>query len=161
MTGLPVALALLALTGCAPGLGSLRLAAVEGQVLDRDTRVPIAGAEVLQVYRGGSPFGAEPPVIHSRWTQSDRDGQFSFASELAPSPRGWLFETYGPRYDFHHPDYGLVRGPSTEASHVVLEGSLDQAEQRRMDMQVFCSSTDDDPGSRHLRAVACGDPRER
>jgi hypothetical protein len=67
----------------------------------------------------------------------------------------WILKTYGPRYDFYHPEYGLVRGPTTEEAEVVLEGSLDQAEQRLMDLQVFCSSTADDPGSRRLREVAC------
>jgi hypothetical protein len=29
------------------------------------------------------------------------------------------------------------------------------AEQRRMDLQVFCNSVADDAGSRHLREIAC------
>jgi hypothetical protein len=150
-----VAVAMLTLLGCSPGLGPFVLPSVEGRVTDRDDRAPIAGAEIVQFHRGAGTLGAEPDVLHARWTRTDGQGRFAFAAELVPSARMWLLETYGPRYDFYHPDYGLVRGPTTDAAHVTLEGSLDQAEQRRMDLQVFCASADDDPGSRHLREVAC------
>jgi hypothetical protein len=149
-----VAIALLVLAGCVPGRGPFVLPTVEGRLVDRDSRAPIAGAEIVQVYRGAGTAGAEQPVVLSRWTQTDPEGSFFFASETS-GPRMWFLKTYGPRYDFYHPAYGLVRGPSTDASQVLLEGSLDQAEQRRMDLQVFCSSKADDPGSRHLRTVAC------
>jgi hypothetical protein len=153
--GIPFALLLLALAGCVPSLGPFRLAEIKGQLVDRDSREPIAGAEIFQVYRGGGVPGAEARVYHSRWTRSDGQGRFLFASAVAPSVRMWLLATYGPRYDFYHPAYGLVRGPSTAASHLTLQGSLDQAEQRRMDLQVFCNSVADDAGSRHLREIAC------
>ena len=149
-----LAVALLALAGCVPGCGAFVLPTVEGRLVDRDSREPIAGAEIVQVYRGAGTGGAEQPVVLSRWAQTDPEGSFFFASETS-NPRMWYLKTYGPRYDFYHPTYGLVRGPSTDASRVLLEGSLDQAEQRRMDLQVFCSSKADDPGSRHLRSVAC------
>ena len=156
-----VAVALLILGGCAPGLGPFVLPSVEGRLIDRDSREPIAGAEIVQVYRGAGTGGAEQPVVLSRWTRTDPEGSFFFASEATSSPRMWFLKTYGPRYDFYHSAYGLVRGPSTDASRVLLQGSLDQAEQRRMDLQVFCSSKADDPGSRHLRSVACPQPLAR
>jgi hypothetical protein len=147
--------ALLALVGCVPGLGPFALPAVEGRAIDRESREPIRGAEIVQVYRSAGTAGAEPPVLHSRWTRTDAQGSFAFGSELAPGPWMWLLDNYDPRYDLYHPDYGLVRGPSTDAARVELEASLDQAEQRHMDLQVFCSSMADDPGSRHLKDVAC------
>lgn len=150
-----LAFATLCLVGCVPSPGPFHLAAVEGRLIDRQSREPIAGAHVFQVYRGAGAPGGEPKVYHARWTQTDARGSFVFASEVAPSARMWILKTYGPRYDFYHPEYGLVRGPATEEPEVVLEGSLDQAEQRRMDLQVFCSSTADDPESRRLRAIAC------
>jgi hypothetical protein len=150
-----LAFALLGLVGCVPSLGPFRLAAVEGRLIDRESRGPIAGAEIFQVYRGAGAPGSDPRVYYARWTQTDARGHFAFVSEIAPSARMWILKTYGPRYDFYHPEYGLVRGPTTEEAEVVLEGSLDQAEQRLMDLQVFCSSTADDPGSRRLREIAC------
>lgn len=151
-----LAFALLGLVGCVPSLGPIRLAAVDGRLVDRDSREPIAGAQIFQVYRGAGAPGADPRVYGSRWTQTDARGHFVFGSEISPSARMWFLKTYGPRYDFYHPQYGLVRGPTTEAAEVVLEGSLDQAEQRLMDLQVFChSSTADDPASRRLRGIAC------
>jgi hypothetical protein len=143
--------ALLALSGC----GSLVLPSVEGRLVDRDSEQPIADAEIVQVYRGSGTGGAEPPVVFSRWTRTDSEGSFSFPSKMTSSPRVWFLEVYDPRYDFYHPAYGLVRGPSTDAAYVSLEGSLDQAEQRLMDLQVFCSSKADDPGGAHLRTIAC------
>ncbi len=151
--------ALLSLVGCVPSPGPFHLAAIEGQLIDRESRTPIAGAHIFQVYRGAGAPGADPNVYHARWTQTDAGGNFVFVSQIAPRVRMWILKTYGPRYDFYHPEYGLVRGPTTEEAAVVLEGSLDQADQRRMDLQVFCSSTDDDPGSRRLRALACPRPR--
>ncbi len=149
------AFALLGLVGCVPSPGPVLLAAVDGQLVDRESREPIAGAQVFQVYRGAGAPGADPSVYTTRWTQTDARGRFIFVSEIAPSARMWILKTYGPRYDFYHSEYGLVRGPSTEEAKVMLEGSLAQAEQRHMDLQVFCSSTADDPGSRRLREVAC------
>jgi hypothetical protein len=151
--------ALLSLVGCVPSPGPFHLAAIEGQLIDRESRTPIAGAHIFQVYRGAGAPGADPNVDHARWTQTDARGNFVFVSQIAPRVRMWILKTYGPRYDFYHPEYGLVRGPTTEEAAVVLEGSLDQADQRRMDLQVFCSSTADDPGSRRLRALACPRPR--
>lgn len=152
-------LALLGLAGCVPSAGPFCLAAVDGRLIDRESRRPIAGAHIFQVYRGGGTPGADPHVYHARWTETDGRGHFVFVSEIAPSVRMWILKTYGPRYDFYHPEYGLVRGPTTEEVGVVLEGSLDQAEQRRMDLHVFCGSTADDPGSRRLREIACPRPR--
>lgn len=154
-----LAFALLGLVGCVPGPGTVRLAAVDGQLIDRESRKPIAGAHIFQVYRGAGAPGADLHVYHSRWTETDARGKFVFVSAIAPSVRMWILKTYGPRYDFYHPQYGLVRGPTTEEVGVVLEGSLDQAEQRRMDLHVFCGSAADDAGSRRLREIAC--PRRR
>jgi hypothetical protein len=156
-----LAFALLGLAGCVPSLGPIRLAAVDGRLVDRESREPIAGAEVFQVYFGAGAPGADPRVYTSRWTQTDARGQFAFGSEISPSARMWILKTYGPRYDFYHPEYGLVRGPTTETAEVVLEGSLEQAEQRRMDLRVLCSSSADDPESRRLREIACPRPRAR
>ncbi len=156
-----LAVALLGLAGCLPGLGPVRLATVAGRLIDRESRQPIAGALIFQAYRGAGAPGADPRVYHSRWTQTDAGGHFAFVAEIAPSARIWILKTYGPRYDFYHPDYGLVRGPTTDDAEVVLEGSLDQAEQRRMDLQVFCNSIADDPGSRRLRDVACPRSEQR
>lgn len=158
---LPVAMALLILTGCVPSLGPIRLAEIEGRLVDRESREPIAGAEIFQIYRGGGAPGADPRIYHSRWTRTDGEGRFFFASTLSPSARMWLLATYGPRYDFYHPAYGLVRGPSTDAARLTLQGSLDDASQRRMDLQVFCSSRADDAGSRHLREIACHERESR
>lgn len=155
-----VAFALLCLVACVPSPGPARLAAVEGQLIDRESREPIAGAHVFQVYRGGGAPGADLKVVHARWTQTDARGNFVFVSEIAPSARMWLLKTYGPRYDFFHPEYGFVRGPTTEDAALVLEGSLEQAQQRHMDLQVFCNSADDDAESRRLREIACARSRE-
>ncbi len=151
-----IAFALVGLLGCVPSPGPVRLAAVDGRLIDRESRHPIAGAQVFQVYRGAGAPGADPHVYHARWTQTDERGAFVFATQIAPSARMWLLKTYGPRYDFYRGDYGFVRGPTTDAVDVELEGSLEQAEQRLMDLQVFCdSSTADDPASVRLREIAC------
>lgn len=145
MRGLLTALSLAALAGCA--------SAVEGRLVDRDTGRPITGAEVLQVYRSGVA-GEETQILHARWAETDREGRFTFPAGLT-NPRAWIVQAYGPRYDFHHPDYGLVRGPTTESASVELEGSLSDARQRRMDLEALCHSSFDDPQSRRLRETAC------
>jgi hypothetical protein len=67
----------------------------------------------------------------------------------------WLLKTYGPDYSFYHPSYGLQHGARGEGDTLVLRGSLARAEQARADLAPICRGERDDPGARHLAAIAC------
>ena len=181
MRALVAAFAALAACGCVPSLGPFVLESVAGRVVDTDTGLPIAGAEVIEWWRGGGVPGAARPEYHARWTSSGADGVFAFAGGLAPSPRMWLLETYGPTFSFYHPRYGLVHaGPgvserspgeprperSDPGGHepivdVVLRGSLRQASQRLQDLAVWCRGEHEGAGARHLASIACAPPTQR
>ena len=153
----------LLLVGCLPSPGPFALAAAEGRVLDRDDGTPIEDAFVLQAYHGAGVSDGTRPEYHARWTRSDAAGRFSFARRVAPSPRMWLLRTYGPSYLFHHPDYGLVRGPRDAPGGALLElrGSRAEAPLRRADLDPYCRGEVPGRGARELARVACSPRPER
>ncbi len=155
------ALALAPLAGCVPGPGPFVLDAVEGRVVDRDSGAPIAGAEVIEWWRGAGS-GGPAPHQHARWTTTDADGRFALPREMSPSPRMWVLRTYGPTYSFYHPRYGLEHGGERpERGDLVLRGSLAVAEQRLANLAPICRGERDDPGARHLAEVACAERPSR
>ncbi len=173
MRALLAAAAALAACGCVPSPGPFVLDAVAGRVVDRDTGAPIAGAEVVQWWRGAGVPGASQPEYHARWTSSDDRGAFAFPRRVAPSARMWLLRTYGPTFSFYHPRYGLVHagpgvsvpastgdagsreGAPARSAIVALRGSLDEAPQRLDDLAAWCRAGHAGAGARHLSAIAC------
>jgi hypothetical protein len=151
----------LALSGCVPGPGVLVMRAAEGRVLDRESGAPIAGATVIEWWRGAGRGGGPQPTYHARFTRTDADGRFGFPRAIAKSPRMWLLRTYGPSYGFFHPDYGLVRGGEPAAGAAVeLTGSLAEAELRRADLAPVCAPRPREAWERELAELACP-PRPR
>jgi hypothetical protein len=140
---------------CVPSAGPFRLAAAHGRVVDAESGAPVAGAEVIEWYRGAGAFAGPQPVYHARWATSDSDGRFAFGATCAPSPRMWLLKTYGPDYSVYHPRYGLQHGARREGDSLVLAASLARAEQARADLAPICRGERDDPGARHLAGLAC------
>lgn len=134
---------------------------MQGRLVDRETQEPIVGAHVAQVYRSGTWLGSEPRVVEARWTETDAEGRFVFVADVATGSSSLAGETYGPRYDFFHPEYGLVRGPTIDTPELILEGSRENFEQRSIDLQTLCHARDDDPASRHLHVVACANTKQR
>ena len=156
-----LAAALLLCGGCLPSPGPFALEAVAGGVVDEDTGAPIAGAEVIQWYRGAGRGGPRP-VYHARWTTSDASGAFALPRAASPSPRMWLLRTYGPTYSFYHPDYGLEHaGEKPPQGEMVLRGSRSRAEMRLANLDPICRGEHDDAGSRHLAEIACEGGRRR
>ena len=143
-------------SACVPGPGVLVLRAAEGRVVDRESGAPIAGATVIEWWRGAGRGGGPQPTYHARFATSDPGGRFAFPRALARSPRMWLLRTYGPSYGFYHPDYGLVRGgePSVGAP-VALTGSRAEAELRRADLAPVCAPHPRERWQRELARVAC------
>jgi hypothetical protein len=142
-------------TACQPSLGPFVLEAAAGRVVDDDTGAPIADAEVIEWHRGAGSGGSQP-TYHARWATTDASGGFSFSREVAPSVRMWLLRTYDATYSFYHPDYGLEHaGSMPEEGSLVLRGSRARAAMRRANLDPICRGEADDPGSRHLAAVAC------
>jgi hypothetical protein len=142
--------------GCLPGPGVLLMGPAEGRVLDRDTGRPVAGAEVMEWWRGAGRGGGPQPTYHARFARSDAEGRFAFGRALAPSPRMWLLKVYGPSYGFYHADYGLVRGGEPEPGRaLVLRGSLAEAELRRLDLAPVCQPRPREDWERELARVAC------
>jgi hypothetical protein len=134
--------------------------AAEGRVLDRESGEPIAGATVIEWWRGAGRGGPQP-TYHARFARSDGDGRFGFPRAVAPSPRMWLLRTYGPSYGFFHSDYGLVRGGEPAAGEaVVLSGSRSEAELRRRDLAPVCAPNPREQWERELAREACP-PRPR
>lgn len=151
----PLVLLALAATACVPSPGPFVLTAASGRVVDADSGEPVAEALVLEWYRGGGVSDAARPVYHSRWTWTGADGRFELPRRASPSPRMWLLRTYGPSYDFYHPRYGLVRGPTAPDGEVVLRGHRAQAEARRADLAPFCRGEREGRAARKLAEVAC------
>jgi len=155
-----IALGLLA-AACLPSPGPFRLQEVNGRVVDLDSGASVAGAEIVESYRGAGVPGASQPVYHARWTTSDAEGNFHFPAAVAPSPRMWALKTYAPTYVFFHPRYGLQRGGGSEDGMVLLRASLARAPQAFADIPPFCRGELDDPGSRRIAEVACRNPVTR
>lgn len=146
----------LAFAACVPGPGVFVMRAAEGRVLDRESGEPIAGARVIEWWRGAGGGGGPQPTYHARFTHSDADGRFGFPRAVAKSPRMWLLRTYGPSYGFFHPDYGLVRGGEPAAGEpVVLSGSRAEAELRRADLAPVCAPHPREEWERELARSAC------
>ena len=153
-----IALGVLAagLAGCLPGPGAIVLAPASGRVVDRDTRAPIAGAQVIEWWRGAGRGGGPQPTYHARFATSDAEGRFVFSRALAPSPRMWLLATYPPTFGFYHPRYGLVRGGEAPAEgEVLLSGSLAEAELRLADLAPVCAPRPRERWERDLARSAC------
>jgi hypothetical protein len=142
------------LLSCASGRGCCSLPPVEGRVLDRDTRAPIAGALVVEQWRGGLAPSDEPPVLHARFATSDPAGRFALEAARAPGLR-FAFGGGRPRYAFVHPRYGFVRaGEPAAAGGLVLEGSrADVASQRAL--AALCETAPRNDAERELASRAC------
>lgn len=141
---------------CVPGLGPVRLAAVEGRVVDARTGAPLAGAEVVEWWRGAGRFAGPQPVQHARWATSDAQGRFALAGSTAWSPRMWLLRTYGPSYSVYHADYGLQHaGLQPEAEILTLRIDRVAAAQGAAELAAICRGELGDAGARRLRALAC------
>ena len=154
MRGLAIAALCVGCIACAPGGGSLQLPAIDGRVVDDRSGAGIAGAEVIEWFKGSAGGADVQPVVHARWTTTDARGEFRFAAGKASS--GFrLGRVYGPTYSFYHPDYGLVRGGGPRDGRVVLQGSLARAELAKAELRPYCSGELDDPGSRRIAEVAC------
>jgi hypothetical protein len=144
------------LAGCLPGPGAIVLAPAAGRVSDRDTQAPIAGAQVIEWWRGAGRGGGPQPTYHARFATSDAEGRFAFPRALAPSPRMWLLRTYPPTFGFYHPRYGLVRGgEAPEGGEVALAGSLAEAELRLADLAPVCAPEPKERWQRELARSAC------
>jgi hypothetical protein len=142
--------------GCVPGIGPVRLPAVEGRVVDAQSGAPLAGAEVVEWWYGAGRFGGPQPVQHARWDTTDAAGRFALAGSTAWSPRMWLLRTYGPAYSVFHADYGLLHaGLRSEAAPLVLRIDRAAASQGATELAAICRGERDDSGARRLRAVAC------
>lgn len=142
-------------SGCLPSPGPFVLEAVTGRVIDEDSGAPIAGAEVIEWWRGAGASDVAPHYF-ARWASTGADGRFALPRRLSPSPRMWFLRTYGPSYSFYHPDYGLEHGARAQAEGgLALRGSTRRAAQRRENLAPICRGERDDPGARHLREIAC------
>lgn len=148
-------LALLAVLACLPSPGPFTLDAVRGQVRTKEAGEAVAGAVVVQVFRGAATPGATQPVYHSRWTVSDDEGRFAFPEASAPSLRMWLLETYAPTYELYHEAYGLQRDRDREGEELVLRISADRAAQAQDDLAAYCREGRDDPGALEIATRAC------
>ena len=155
-----LAVAACASTACSSGSDAFRLPAISGRVVDDTSGEGIAGAEVIEWFRGRSG-GADTlrNVVHARWTTTAADGSFSFPAASSKA-KGWSRASYGPSYSFYHPSYGLVRGGGPVDGRVRLQGSLARAELALADLAPYCSGELQDAGARRLAEVACAG-RER
>jgi hypothetical protein len=137
------------------------LPAVEGRVVDADTGEPVAFAEVFEWWHGAGRMGGPQPVLHARWTTADEAGRFGFDRDFVASLRLWFLKAYGPSYSFFAPRYGLQHGPVPGEGELVLRAFLGRAPQAIADLDPICRGERDDPGARHLAAIACGPRPQR
>jgi hypothetical protein len=107
---------------------------------------------VVEWYRHAAPGGADVRrVAHSRLTQCDAAGRFSFRARLAPGPALWLRRSYGPSYSVYHPDYGLQHAKA--GPDLPLDRS--RAAVAHDDLAAFCRRPGDDDGAQALAERAC------
>lgn len=139
---------------CVSGRGRCALPAVEGQVLERETGAPIAGALVVEQWRAGAVPSDAPSTLYARYATSDARGRFAFAAARAPGLR-FALAASRPSYAFVHPRYGFVRaGEPPATGEVVLEGSrADVASQRAL--AALCEVAPRDDWERELARRAC------
>ena len=140
--------------GCVPALGPLGLPPVSGRVADLQTGQPVAGAEVVEWYVGGGASDGARPVHHARWATTRADGTF-LLDESRTSPRMWFSRSYGPKFAFVHPDYGLQRQARQEGEGWLLLGDRRRLEQAQQDLRPFCREEYADAGAQRIREVAC------
>lgn len=158
----PATLRLLATLGlgfaaCVPGPGACRMPALEGRVVDAETGAPIAGATVVEWWRGAGVAGGVQPTRHARFAVSDAEGRFRFPAAIAPSARMWALRVYEPSHGFAHPEYGLVRPPEQRdaGGELLLRGSRAEAPARRGDLEVLCSTPAREDWERELAQRVC------
>jgi hypothetical protein len=157
MSRLSLAAGLLVLS-CASGGGRCALPAVEGRIVDRATRAPIAGALVVEEWRGGGGSDAASPH-YARFATSDAGGRFALPAARAPG-LGFAWRAgRAPLYAFVHADYGLVRVgeiPSTGAAE--LAGARgDEASLRALG--ALCETAPSGVWQREMQARACSSRR--
>jgi len=144
--------------GCVPGLGPVRLGAVRGQVVDAASGSAVAGAEVVEWWRGAGRMGGPQPVQHARWATTDAAGAFALEPGVAWSPSLWLTRSYGPAYSIYHADYGLQHAGVRREVPLVLRLDRAAAAQGATELAAICRGEVRDAGSRRLAELAC---RER
>jgi hypothetical protein len=147
----------LGLAACVPGPGACRMPALHGRVVDAETGAPIAGATVVEWWRGAGVAGGPQPTRHARFAVTDAQGRFSFPAAIAPSARMWALRVYQPSHGFAHPDYGLVRSPEQRGAEgeLLLRGSRADAPARRADLDVLCSTPAREEWERALAQRVC------
>jgi hypothetical protein len=144
------------LAGCVPSLGPCVLEEASGRVVDRDTGEPIAGATVIERWRGAGRMGGPQPDVHARVAKSDAEGRFVFVRSGARNPRLWFTKTYGPTYDFYHPSYGLEPGGEARpGEELVLRGSLRDSAARLAELPPYCLGRREGALARRLVEAAC------
>jgi hypothetical protein len=155
----PLALALVLLLPLPAAAGPFRLDDVGGSVVDEDTGEPIAGALVVEWWKGRGRLGAPAPAVHARFATSDAAGRFVLAGGLTP-PRLWLAHVHGPVHGFVHPSYGLEtaspRELPGESDALLLQGSLRRSHLRLAALREYCTGRhDEEAGAERIVAAAC------
>lgn len=130
-------LALIALLGIAP---ACEAPAVSGRVVDRETRAPIAGVGVVELWREGRALSDVAATKHVRSATTGRDGRFALAAEASLG-----MGADAPSYVLVHRDYGLARAGERDPRG----GALD-----------FEMSRDDVAAQRALASLCESPPRE-
>ena len=106
LTVVAAAWALASSTACT--LGPIYTHHVAGQIVDRKTRQPIAGAEVFMSYEVYDTLISGNYYADLRWTSTDQDGRFEFPGHWAFDFAGPFFATRSePDLRWTHPQYGI------------------------------------------------------
>lgn len=149
MRRLAVALAL-----CLCG-ASCSLPAVRGRVVDRETRAPIAGALVVEEWRGGAVPSDAPSLVFVRFATTAEDGGFAFESTSAPGLGFTLRGARGPIYSFSHLDYGWFAGDlGPPAGAIELAGSRGNPAAGRA-LEALCETAPRGEWEREIQSRAC------
>lgn len=119
--------------------------------------MPVADAEVFQVYWGRGVVGEPRPAYALRWTTSASDGSFAFDAAATSEPRVWVLETDAAEYGFFHAEFGLVRsGPAGgEGRALTLSSGRLDAAMRRASELALCGSRPPDAVVETLRPRVC------
>ncbi len=128
------------------------LPAIEGRVLDRETRAPIAGVRVIELWRGGRAWSDVAATLATRSATTDAAGRFSFSEQS--SARGGAEQ---PTYVFAHSSYGLARHdlpPAGDAGPPVFLLSASDAAARSA-LATLCASATREEWERELAREFC------
>lgn len=116
---------------------------VTGRAIDTDTGEGIADAWVFEAIPRRRAASDVRRFSDVRVARTDRDGRFSFPPrDTSFLARLFFWRARVPaRYDFYHPNYGLVWGREARGDDIEIRASLRDSHLRLADAKALCTGS--------------------